>query len=392
VRTFGVEEEVLVVDPGTRSLLAAGEAAVRNGRMLQGPASTDSWDHPVLTTEIKQEQIEIVGPPCTTLAEMQAAIREGRMMADAAARSVGGRAVALATSVTADLPHLAHGDRYRRIDEQGGLLSLENLTCGLHVHVRVQDREEGVAVLDRIRCWLPVLLALSANSPFWYGAESEFASFRYRAWTRWPTVGPYEVFGSAERYERHNAALLRTGVALDDGMLYFDARLSSHAPTMEVRVADVCLDPAHAAAIAAVVRALVETVSRQWRAGSVPDEASVCQLRTWMWQASRYGVAGLLISPSTGAPAPAGDVVGQLLELVRPALEEAGEDGEVETVVAGILAGGTGARRQREAFARRHQLADVVDAAIEIGTPRREAAPGVRHGSSSPASAAAPLA
>ena len=76
------------------------------------------------------------------------------------------------------------------------------IVCGLHVHVGVGSREEGVAVLDRLRVWLPALLALSGNSPFWYGRESGFSSYRYQAWVRWPTSGPTEVFGSVEEATR----------------------------------------------------------------------------------------------------------------------------------------------------------------------------------------------
>ncbi|MEX5258561.1 glutamate-cysteine ligase family protein, partial [Kocuria arenosa] len=122
-----------------------------------------------MTLELQQEQIEVVGPPRTTLAEQVTAIRAGRVLADEAARAVGGRAVALATSGASALPHLVPEARYRRIQQHVGLLAAEQLTCGFHVHVGIASRQEGVAVLDRIRVWLPVLLGLSANSPFWYG-------------------------------------------------------------------------------------------------------------------------------------------------------------------------------------------------------------------------------
>ncbi|WP_125776097.1 glutamate--cysteine ligase [Antribacter gilvus] len=367
-RTFGVEEELLLVDARTRLPLAAGDDAVH----LAGLAASlppHMPPRPALTVELQREQIEIVGPPCATLAQQVSAIREGRLMADAAARAVGGRAVPLATSVSAGLPHLVPEARYERIQRHVGLLAAEQLTCGLHVHVEVDDHEEGVAILDRIRVWLPVLLALSANSPFWYGVETGFASYRYQAWTRWPTAGAYELFGSVAEHDRRMDAVLRSGVALDPGMLYHDARLSARYPTVEVRVADVCLDPAHAAVVATLVRALVETAARQAREGVPPAQVGVTELRAWSWQASRFGVEEQLISPATGAPAPAADVVGALLDLLRPVLAEYEEVAPVEVVVAEILHGGSGARRQRAAFAGRGDLIDVVDAAIALGIP-----------------------
>ena len=135
-------------------------------------------------------------------------------------------------------------------------------TPGCHVHVSISSPDEGVAVLDRIRPWLPVLLALSANSPFWQGRDSAYASFRYQAWTRWPSAGPTDAFGTVEVYRQTVQQMVRTGTLLDTGMVYFDARLSDHYPTIEIRISDVCLYADDAALIAALARALVETEAR----------------------------------------------------------------------------------------------------------------------------------
>ncbi|TWH32387.1 carboxylate-amine ligase [Isoptericola variabilis J7] len=372
-----MEEELLLVDARTLLPLAAGEGAVHHARGDEAtvrPAPTPSGTH-TLTLEFQQEQVEVVGPPCRTLAEQLASIHDGRLHADESARAVRGRVVALATPVFGGLPHLAPGERYRRIQEHVGLLAAEQLTCGFHVHVEVDDADEGVAVLDRIRVWLPVLLALSANSPFWYGVESGFASYRYQVMLRWPTAGPYEAFGSHAGYERHVGSLLRSRVPLDDGMVYFDARLSTHAPTVEVRVADVCMDPTHAAVLAALARALVETAARDRRRGVPPQPVSVTELRAWSWRASRFGVDELLVSPTTGTPAPAGDVVTELLLLLHPVLDEYGEEELVRSVVTSILADGAGTRRQRAAYARRQRATDVVADALDVGTPSAQPHP-----------------
>lgn len=357
-RTFGVEEELLLVDAESLEPAAVSRRVVRE-HGVHPPRSGHR-----ITTELQQEQIEVVSPPLTGLAEQIAAIREGRGLADAAARAVGARAVALAAPVTAGAPHLVPEPRFRWLRERFGLVADEQLTCGLHVHVGIGSREEGVAVLDRIRVWLPVLLALSGNSPFWYGRETGFSSFRYQAWVRWPTSGPGEVFGSVEAHDRHVETLLRSGVPLDLGMLYFDARLSARYPTVEVRITDVCLDAEHAGVMAALARALVETAARQWRTGRPAPPASAAQLRAWSWQASRSGVEGPLISPATAAPAPAGDVVAELLAVVHPVLAEWGEAEQVESVLAGVLRDGAGARRQRASFAPRRDPLDVVRMAL----------------------------
>ncbi|MGQ1840124.1 glutamate--cysteine ligase 2 [Kocuria turfanensis] len=358
MRTFGVEEELLLVDGETLEPLPAGEWAATLHE--QGADS----GHEV-TAELQQEQIEVVSPPQTTLAGQLAAIRAGRALADAAAARVGGRVVALPTAPQETTPHLVPAPRYRRIREQFGLTAAEQLTCGFHVHVGVESRQEGVAVLDRIRPWLPTLLALSTNSPFWGGLDTGYASYRYQAWSRWPTAGPTDAFGSPGGYDRHRAALLGTGVPVDAAMLYFDARLSEHHPTVEVRVADVCLHPERAAVIAALTRALVETASRAWLAGAPAPEVPASLLRVWSWQASRTGVEGQLIDPATGTPAPAGDVIAGLLATLRPVLSASEEEDTVEAVLTDILRRGTGARHQREAYAARHDLRDVVAAAVD---------------------------
>ena len=159
------------------------------------------------------------------------------------------------------------------------MVAREQITCGFHVHVSIESREEGVGVLDRIRPWLPVLLALSANSPFWKAENTGFASYRTQMWSKWPTAGPTDVFGSAAGYDRAIAGLIGTGVLLDEAMVYFDARLSKDNPTVEIRVADICLYAEDAAVLAAVIRALVETSAREWRLGTAPPAVDTGTLR-----------------------------------------------------------------------------------------------------------------
>ena len=358
VRTFGVEEELLLVDDTTLEPLPAGEWAVD----LQEQSTRSGHE---ITAELQQEQIEVASPPQTTLAGQLSAIQAGRALADEVAAKVGGRVAALPTAPGPVTAHLVPDPRYRRIVEQFGLTAAEQLTNGFHVHVAVDSREEAVAVLDRIRVWLPVLLGLSTNSPFWHGTDTGYASYRYQMWSRWPTAGPTDVFGSPAGYDRHRQALLGTGVPVDAGMLYFDARLCEHQPTVEVRVADVCLHAEHAAVLATLIRALVETGSRQWQVGTQAPEVPASLLRAWTWQASRTGVEGQLINPATGTPAPAGDVVAHLLETVRPVLAEYQEEERIEAVIAGILREGTGARRQRGAYRHRGDVREVVRQAIE---------------------------
>ena len=379
VRTVGVEEELLVVDPSGRPVPlgpAALEVAARRGegetveehdRAERGDGGSDDGD-PVarLVPELKAQQLEFGTRVCTALDDVAADVRHWRERADAAARGVGARVAALASSPVRVEPRDTPGERYTEMAETFGLTAAEQLTCGCHVHVAVADEEEGVAVLNRIRVWLPVLTALTANSPFWLGRDSGHASYRAQAWNRWPSSGPNELFADAAAYHRLVGQLLATETIVDTGMVYFDARLSERWPTVEVRVADVALRAEDAVTLAGLVRGLVETAAGQWRAG-VPAPAVRSEVvRMAAWRASRSGLTGDLVHPATGRPAPAGEVATALLEHVRPALATTGDEQRVADGVAAVLDRGTGADLQRRVFAETGDLTAVVRAAVEV--------------------------
>jgi carboxylate-amine ligase len=271
---------------------------------------------------------------------------------------------ALATSPVPVQPVPTSGERYQLMLETFGLTAVEPLTCGCHVHVSVEDDEEGIAVLDRIRVWLPVLTALTANSPFWLGQDTGYASFRSQVWNRWPSAGPTGPFGSPAAYHQLIDDLLGTGTLLDQAMVYFDARLSASWPTVEVRVADVALRVEDAVLLAGLVRGLVETAARDWRAGKPVPQVRTEAIRVASWRAGRSGVTGDLVHPLTGAPAPAAGVVAALVAHVRGALSDSGDLELVERGVADVLSRGTGADLQRQVFQETGDLAAVVRAAV----------------------------
>jgi carboxylate-amine ligase len=274
------------------------------------------------------------------------------------------RVAALATSPVPVEPTVAGKSRYQRMAETFGLTAQEQLTCGCHIHVEVASDEEGVAVLDRAGRWLAVLLALSANSPFWQGVDSSYASFRYQAWSRWPSAGPTAPFGTARSYHETVSRMVRTGTLLDRGMIYFDARLSEHYPTVEIRVADVCLRAEDTVLIAALARALVETEARAWREGRPAPDTRAELLRLAAWRASRSGVTDVLIDPATGLPAPAADVAGMLLDHCRDALAGAGDADVATELLDALLARGNGAAAQRAAYRRSGSLPEVIGCAV----------------------------
>ncbi len=160
-----------------------------------------------------------------------------------------------------------------------------------------------------------MLVALAANSPYAENGDTGYASWRQQVWSRWPSAGPAEPFGSVAEYRRVAAALVATGAALDDGGLYFDARLAADYPTVEIRVADVCTDVEDALLVTALCRALVETVATQ-EPPRPPLRSDLA--RGADWRAARYGTDGELVHPVTGDLTPATDVVAALVD-VRPA-------------------------------------------------------------------------
>jgi carboxylate-amine ligase len=246
------------------------------------------------------------------------------------------------------------------------LTAHEQLTCGCHVHVGISSAEEGVAVLDRAGPWLATLLALSGNSPFWQGRDSEYASFRYQVWGRWPSSGPAGPFGTSRAYRETIEQMVASGTLIDPGMVYFDARLSERYPTLEIRIADVCLRAEDAVLIAALARALVETEARSWRAGKPAQQTRTELLRLAAWRASRSGLDDTLLHPVTGTPEAATTVVGMLLDHCREALADAGDADIVAGLLAALLAGGNGASFQRAAYRRSGRLPDVISSAVAV--------------------------
>ncbi|MEO3977802.1 glutamate--cysteine ligase [Streptomyces sp. CAU 1734] len=354
MRSVGVEEELLLVDA------VSGEPRALATAVLAAAEREAGGQEDVFEAELHRQQVEFATRPQTDMGELAAEIDRCRAEASRHAEGLGAAVVALGTSPLSVSPSLGFGERHRWLEEHFGLTTQEQLTCGCHVHVSVESDEEGVGVLDRIRPWLSVLLAMSANSPFWQGQDSGYSSYRSRVWGRWPSAGPVEVFGSAERYHEQVRDMVGTGALLDEGMVYFDARLSAAYPTVEIRVADVCLDSSTTVLIATLARALVETAAAQWKAGLPPSRHRTEVLRLAAWRAARSGLEGRLLHPLTMRPAPAEAVVRALFDHVRDALEDTGDLLAVQEALALLLKTGSGAHIQRELLARTGELPAVV--------------------------------
>ncbi|MFD5142083.1 glutamate--cysteine ligase [Streptomyces sp. NPDC058401] len=354
MRSVGVEEELLLVDARSGeplalsgALLAAADRSVERQPEGDGDGNGGEPQGHTFEKELQEEQLEFATKPVTEMGELLKEITRWRGEAARHAASAGALVAALGTSPLPVRPSLSTGKRYEWVGEQFGLTAQEQLTCGCHIHVSVESDEEGVAVLDRIRPWLPVLTAMSANSPFWQGEDSGYASYRSRVWNRLPSAGPTDLFGSADRYHEQVRAMLDTGVLRDKGMMYFDARLSAAYPTVEVRVADVCLEASTPVLLAALVRGLVETAARDWQEGRPPARINTGLLRLASWRAGRSGLDGPLVDPRTMRETSPDVAVEALHAHVREALADHGDEERVREGITRLLEHGNGARAQR---------------------------------------------
>ncbi|MET8296758.1 glutamate--cysteine ligase [Streptomyces sp. NPDC005180] len=351
--TMGVEEEFLLVDERTLRVVPAAPL------VLATAAGLPQQLHP----EGTRYQVEISTPvadSAITLREELAALR--RTLA-AAARAHGCRLLAAPSPVVAvEGPlHLTDDEpRQREQHRRFGALTDTLVSCGRHIHIGTLDVDTAVAVSNRVRPWLPTLIALAANSPFWGGRDTGHSSWRAMAWSGWPSAGPPPHFPSTAHFRRSVQTLLGSGAALDTKMVYWDLRPSGNWPTLEIRAPDMSPDIDTAVLQAELGRALVSSALRDI-AEQRPDRPIRDDvLRLARWRAAHDGLEGFGLDPYTGAELPAADLAEALIDLVAPDLAAAGDLDHAAKTLAGLLRDGSGAHRQRMAFARRRDLTDVL--------------------------------
>lgn len=311
-------------------------------------AERDGEDDAQFEKELKRAQAELGSAPTHDLAELAQDLRGRRTeLADSAAKR-GARLVASGTCPVRGTTQTTDDERYRQMAHRFAAVERRQLVCAMHVHVDVESDDEGVHVLNGVAPWLPVLLALSSNSPYAQGEDTGYASFRRVVWDAWPTAGVTAPFDDAADYDRAVRELIDTGAARDRAMIYFDARLSARYPTAEVRVCDVCPDVEDAVLIAGLCRTLVGTAAAQDSRPAVRPEV----LRAAEWRAARFGMSNDLVD-LRAAPrlVPAWDLVDEFLDALGDALDAHDDTASTRAGLAKLKDRGTGAHRQREAAA-----------------------------------------
>ncbi|SIN90858.1 carboxylate-amine ligase [Singulisphaera sp. GP187] len=356
--TIGVEEEYQIINPETRELRQGAQRILRKAQKTVGED---------VTNELFLSQIEIGTPICKTLGEVRTELIRLRSGLINAAKREGSRIVAAGTHPFSHWEDqtITPKPRYYGIAADFQQLAREQIIFGCHVHVGISDRELAIQVMNRARPWLAPLLALACNSPYWLGMETGYASYRTELFQRFPMVGTPNVLASRSEYDDLVSSLIETGSISDASKIYWDIRPSSHFETLEFRVTDVCASIDEAVMVAGLCRALARTCYNQAERGLPIEHVRPELLRAAKWRASRFGLDGELIDIDARLAVPAAQLIGKFLEFLRTTLEAAGEWDEISTLVRQTLDRGTGAKRQRDAYAQRGRFEDVVDLLIK---------------------------
>ncbi|MEV6717409.1 glutamate--cysteine ligase [Lentzea sp. NPDC051208] len=340
--TVGVEEEFLLVDPETGVPVNRADEVVAVAREQLGLE---------LERELTGAQVEINTTVCRDVEQARRELVEARRSVAQAARTVGCRAIAVGAPPLGDATgEVTDSLRYRRIAREFGALAEQQLICGCHVHVAVPDRETAVQVCNHVRPWLPVLSAVTANSPFSGGEDTGFASWRSTVWSRWPVSGPPPVFTSWQHYEEVCDTMIKAGTALDRAMIYWDVRPATELPTVEVRVSDVAATVDEAVLLAALVRALVAQAIVDVERGVEPEPVPQETLRQACWGAANEGLRGSTLDVLSGEPRPLRRQLDDLVTRLTPVFEANGDLPAVQRGLRLLDGPGTGAERQRQAF------------------------------------------
>ncbi|MGN2642429.1 carboxylate-amine ligase [Nocardia takedensis] len=352
VATVGVEEEFLLTDPVTG-------APTPNNTQVADAAKAAGIE---VSLELTSCQIETGTGVHTDIRDLHTELQQLRATLASCATEQGARL--LAAGVPPTMPEgfpVTDTPRYRQIAQNYGMIAHEQGLCGCHVHVGVPDRDAAIAVSNHVRPWLPVLLALTANSAVYQGRETGYASWRSILWRRWPSAGPPPYFTSTADYESIVAMMRSGGSILDKKMVYWDIRASETFPTVEIRVSDIPATSAESAVLAALIRATVTTGLRAIEAGqtavAVPGEV----LRVAYWNAAHSGLDGHGLDPFAGGMVSHRNLLAQLIDHVEPALRDAGDHDFVTEHLNHLDRTGNGARRQLHALRARGEVADVID-------------------------------
>ncbi len=294
---FGIEEEFFLADAGTRGTPRRTVKAFHDEVHVRLPP---------VERELLEAQVEVASPPSTSLAEARSTLAGLRAGLATIGQAHGVLVLAAGTHPVARWARQTHTKkrRYEELTREMRMLARRDVVCGMHVHVEVPRPEERVDLMNRLLPYMPVLLALSASSPFWQGQATGLAAYRLSVWGEMPRTGLPDLFQDAADYERYVATMVRCGAIADASFLWWTLRPSIHYPTLELRVADSCTRLEDTLAIAALYRCLVRLAVRRPKLNRGLTGTSRALVSENLWRAQRDGVYARFLDEGSGTVVP----------------------------------------------------------------------------------------
>ena len=363
--TLGVEEEYMLLDPESFDLgqhIDTFLAAVA-GHELEAQ----------MKAELMQSVLEIATPVCDTPAEVDRELRKLREYVASVAWQKSLRVGSAGTHPFSlfEKQSITARDRYRALIDQMQYVARRELIFGLHIHVAVDDAEKAIQVVNGLLVELPLLLALSASSPFWRGQATGLASTRQLVFAAFPRSGPPPRFRDYTDYAEVVGQLEKTGCIADYTHIWWDIRPHPRLGTVEVRICDSVSQVEHAVALAAYCQALVKLYSERFDRGEEIRSYHRIMTSENKWLAARYGLEAPLMDLATEARnrVPVAQLIRRRLRELTPHARELGSESALDGIRE-ILAGGNGAdrgdrtpRRAGRTVAVVRSIADATEAA-----------------------------
>jgi carboxylate-amine ligase len=356
--TLGIEEEYQTVDPETRDLRSHIHAEIiAKGKMILQER---------VKPEMHQSVVEVGTSVCANIKDAKDELKKLRREMIRLARENGLRLASAATHPFGDwrVQEVTPDDRYKNIVEDMQLVARANLIFGLHVHVGVEDREAAIHMMNHARYFVPHLLALSTNSPFWLGMETGLKSYRCKVFDKFPRTNMPDYFPSWSEYENYIKLLIKTNCIDNAKKIWWDIRPHPFFSTVEFRVCDIPMRVEETIALAALIQATVAKLYKLYAANQGFRLYRRSLLMENKWRAARYGIEGKLIDFGKQIEVPEPELIEEYLEFVDDVVDELGSRQEIE-YVREILKMGTGADRQLQVYRKTGDMKAVMDYIIE---------------------------
>jgi glutamate---cysteine ligase / carboxylate-amine ligase len=356
--TIGIEEEYQTIDPETRDLRSHIQAELlEKGKMVLQER---------VKAELHQSVVEVGTGICRNIKEAKAEVKELRRNIIRLARENGLRVASVATHPFSDwrTQEIHPDQRYKDIVEDMQLVARANLIFGLHVHIGIEDRETAIHMMNHARYFLPHILALSTNSPFWLGMNTGLKSYRCKVFDKFPRTNIPDYFPSWGEYENFIKLLIKTNCIDNAKKIWWDIRPHPFFNTIEFRVCDIPMRADETIALAALIQATVAKLYKLYSANQGFRLYRRALIMENKWRASRYGLEGKLIDFGKQTEVPARDLILEYLDFVDDVVDELDSREELD-YIRNILETGSGADRQLRVFQDTGDLKKVVDYIIE---------------------------